>query len=385
MIKDIARHLGRVLTERADPLTVRRFSRFAAAAPAAIPAAELAAIRRISMIGEATLATLRAIAALTRGAALEIGPYLGGSTIALAGGLPPGIDLATIEVGGSYRGHATLPTDDILGTLGRNLHAHGVAGRVTPIIGRAHDPALRAAVADWLDGRRIGLFFMDADTFPERNFLYFARYFDERAIVAIDDYHVEDGSAKAGIVRAFVDRMVAAGALRPAGVVHCTWFGRINGKAGLARLDAMRRQPHFVREQGFCWVADPALDVAGDYLLLPDGTAAAGPMALDAAARADLERAAGLPEAGTVRAIAASRLTIFEDGVALSQPHALHDEIRQLGAGRYSHWTFRGGVDRNGAAYREVLFSTSDNSNPNDNGRCYTARIGDIDVPLGEV
>jgi predicted O-methyltransferase YrrM len=382
MIKDVAGRLGRAL---ADPLTPARFARFVARAPAVLPVVELAAIRRISMIGEATLATLRATAALTRGAVLEIGPYMGGSTVALAGGLPRGVPLATIDVGGSYLGHATLPTDDILGALARNLQAHGVADRVTPIVGRAHDPALRAAVANWLDGRRIGLFFMDADTFPERNFLHFARYFDAHCIVVIDDYHVEDGSAKAGIVQAFVDRMVASGAVRPAGVVHCTWFGRVAGAVGLARLNAMRRRPHFVREQGFCWVGDPWLDVAADYLLLPDGSTAAGPVRLDASARAGFESAAVLPASGTARSIPASSLIVLEDGIPLLQAHALHDEIRQLGAGRYSHWTFRGGADRNGAAYREVLFSSSDNSDPNENGRRYTARAGDLEVPLGEV
>ncbi|MEA2754646.1 MAG: hypothetical protein QOJ54_935, partial [Aliidongia sp.] len=114
MIKDGAGRLGRAL---ADPLTPARFARFVARAPAVLPVVELAAIRRISMIGEATLATLRATAALTRGAVLEIGPCMGGSTVALAGGLPRGVPLATIDVGGSYLGHATLPTDDILGAL----------------------------------------------------------------------------------------------------------------------------------------------------------------------------------------------------------------------------------------------------------------------------
>jgi|SRR5580658_76105 predicted O-methyltransferase YrrM len=367
---------------RADPLTPEGFPGFVAAARATMAPEELSRIRRISMIGEAALAVLRATAALASGAVLEIGPYIGGSTIALARGLPPEVPLATIEVGGSYRSHPTLPSGDIIGDLARNLAAHGAAGQVVPIIGRSHDPGLRASVAAWLGGRRIGLFFLDADPFPERNFLHFARYFDANCIVAIDDYHVEDGSAKAGIVQAFVDRMVAAGILRPAGVVHCTWFGRIDGRAGLARLEALRQRPHFSRDQGVGWVADPRLDVAGDYLLLPDGSAAAGPMALDTVARHRLEAAVIRPEPGRSLAIPASPLRVLEDGVPLAQPHALHDEIRRLGCGRYSHWTFRGGADRNGAAYREVLFSSSDNSDPNENGRCYTARAGGIEVPL---
>jgi len=57
-----------------------------------------------------------------------------------------------------------------------------------------------------------------------------------------------------------------------------------------------------------------------------------------------------------------SRLTLFEDGQALLYPHSNHDDIRELGAGRYSHW---------GDA---VFFSSSDNSDPAKNGRRYSVR-----------
>jgi hypothetical protein len=53
---------------------------------------------------------------------------------------------------------------------------------------------------------------------------------------------------------------------------------------------------------------------------------------------------------------------VFEDGVALGPAHALHAEIREQGRGRFSHW-------RNA-----LYFSTSDNSDPNLNGRKYELR-----------
>src|SRR5579859_4345136 len=98
--------LGRIVADlpwpwQADPLRPDRFASFAEAARAAMPPAELAAIRSVSMIDATTLATLRALARCARGAALEIGPYIGGSTIAIAGGLAPNLPFATIEVGGS--------------------------------------------------------------------------------------------------------------------------------------------------------------------------------------------------------------------------------------------------------------------------------------------
>jgi hypothetical protein len=56
----------------------------------------------------------------------------------------------------------------------------------------------------------------------------------------------------------------------------------------------------------------------------------------------------------------ASSLIILEDGKQLGPGHSGHDEIRSIGQGRFSHW---------GA---QIYFSTSDNSDPQANGRMYT-------------
>ncbi|RYG38960.1 MAG: class I SAM-dependent methyltransferase [Burkholderiales bacterium] len=55
-----------------------------------------------------------------------------------------------------------------------------------------------------------------------------------------------------------------------------------------------------------------------------------------------------------------SKVMIFEDGAPLGIAHSMHDVIRNLGKGRFSHWG------------TGVMFSTSDNSDPNKNGRKYT-------------
>jgi len=54
-----------------------------------------------------------------------------------------------------------------------------------------------------------------------------------------------------------------------------------------------------------------------------------------------------------------SSLLLSEDDQLLQPAHAMHDEIRNFGEGRYSHW---GGY---------LYFSTSDGSDPNTNGREY--------------
>jgi 2-polyprenyl-3-methyl-5-hydroxy-6-metoxy-1,4-benzoquinol methylase len=54
-----------------------------------------------------------------------------------------------------------------------------------------------------------------------------------------------------------------------------------------------------------------------------------------------------------------SPVYIFENGRQLPHPHALHADIAKVGLGRFSHWG------------QDLLLSTSDNTNPNSNGRTY--------------
>lgn len=54
-----------------------------------------------------------------------------------------------------------------------------------------------------------------------------------------------------------------------------------------------------------------------------------------------------------------SRLMMYEDGQPLGLAHSLHEYIGKFGQGRFSHWG------------DSMIFSASDNSNPNTNGRTY--------------
>jgi hypothetical protein len=67
-----------------------------------------------------------------------------------------------------------------------------------------------------------------------------------------------------------------------------------------------------------------------------------------------------------------STLQLYEDGKELGPVHSLHDDIRNIGGGRYSHW---GNALGNGY----IIFSTSDNTDPRSNGRTYSIRF--IAVP----
>lgn len=59
----------------------------------------------------------------------------------------------------------------------------------------------------------------------------------------------------------------------------------------------------------------------------------------------------------------ASVLRLFENGEEIGPGHSLHDTIRSLGGGRYSHWE------------GTLFFSASDGSDPARNGRFYQALI----------
>ncbi len=65
----------------------------------------------------------------------------------------------------------------------------------------------------------------------------------------------------------------------------------------------------------------------------------------------------GLPAEWTSDAEGLSPLLVVEDGQRLGPGHMPHDEVREIGAGRYSH------------TGRTLWFSTSDGSDPRRNGR----------------
>lgn len=60
-----------------------------------------------------------------------------------------------------------------------------------------------------------------------------------------------------------------------------------------------------------------------------------------------------------------SPAVLLEDGIPLGPAHAVHSEIRSHGCGRFSHWL------------RDIFFSSSDGTDPNENGRSYEVEIGD--------
>ncbi len=192
---------------------------------------ELQSLRSISMLHFETLYLLRSLAMRTTDAVVEVGPYIGGSTIALGRGLQMGGGgpLISIEMGGSYPNHA-VPTNDIIADLKRNVEAHGLTGLAHIMEGFSTDPAIDAAVDRILAGKPIGLLFLDADGDVARDFELYRSRLSRGSILIFDDFISEHAPEKQTTIKIWVDQAVASGLVENLGVYRWgTWVGRYWG------------------------------------------------------------------------------------------------------------------------------------------------------------
>jgi hypothetical protein len=157
-----------------------------------------------------------------------------------------------------------------------------------------------------------------------------------RPFVAVDDYRSEIAIDKAAAVSQFVDIAVSKGILREFGVFGWgTWFGQLCGDHARRELMDLRAPLGCVHEQGHCWQA-----YSGYESLSDDRTGNSSP------------------------------LVLLESGRELGPAHTQHADIRERGEGRFSHW------------HGYLWFASSDNSNPQINGRRYAIRLGNREIDL---
>jgi hypothetical protein len=278
---------------------------------------DLSEIRTFSMLDRAVLARLQKLAAEGSGGVLEVGAYIGGSTAALASGHRGSRKHAVMELGGQYLEHDTLPSGDIIGDWTRNVGGLGLLDHVRLFQGFSTDMRIFLPAMGYLGD--IGLFFFDADGRVADQFAVLAPYLRPDCAVVLDDYMVEPQyhQVKADLVRPWVRQMVDAGVLIETDVIDGTWFGRL----GRWTPDVFRFHR---RESGHAFISPVA----------------------------------ELPDETTVR--------VFEDGRELGPAQVTHDQVRETGMGASSHWLFGDGP--------RMFWSTSDNSDPNTNGRRYEFR-----------
>jgi predicted O-methyltransferase YrrM len=182
--------------------------------------------RAASMLHMDVLLLIYHFARFGVGNILEIGPYLGGSTIAAAfGARDSGMakKIVSIEAGGKLK-HFRLSTRNIIKDLKKNLARFNVADDVTLLMGRSFEERIIAEVRHALGRGEVGLFIFDADNNVRRDLDCYGDLLANDCWLLIDDYF---GPAKATPIRAQVDALVSQGRLLPFGYYGWgTWVGR---------------------------------------------------------------------------------------------------------------------------------------------------------------
>src|SRR5437588_6305887 len=182
--------------------------------------------RAASMLHMDVLLLIYHFARLGQGNILEIGPYIGGSTIAAAfGARESGIrkKIVSIEAGGKMK-HFRLSSRNIIKDLKKNLVRFGVAEEVTLITGRSYDDATIYLVRQLLSSGDVGLFVFDADNNVRRDLDCYGDLLNDGCWLVIDDYF---GPAKAAPLRTQVDALVAEGRFVSFGYYGWgTWVGQ---------------------------------------------------------------------------------------------------------------------------------------------------------------
>src|SRR5437667_4719605 len=161
---------------------------------------------------------------------LEIGPYVGGSTIVAAFGARESggrKKIVAIEAGGQLK-HFRIPSRNIIKDLKKNLARFGVLEDVTLINGRSFDEATIFEVRHRLSSGEVSLFIFDADNNVRRDLDCYGDLLNDGCWLVIDDYF---GPAKAAPLRAQVDVLLSEGRLLPFGYYGWgTWVGQWHRK-----------------------------------------------------------------------------------------------------------------------------------------------------------
>ena len=182
----------------------------------------------VSLLHADVLSLMYHLAAHTAGPVLELGPYVGGSTIAIGWGLKQRRGrVVTVELGGRYE-HPTAGTDDIVRDLRRNLRKHDVADRVELIVGNSRDESVVARVRQAIGAEKVGLLCMDTDGNIEADYAIYGDLLAPHAYLIIDDFFAPGAPHKVKPTRDGVAALERQGRIECFGVYGWgTWVGRL--------------------------------------------------------------------------------------------------------------------------------------------------------------
>ena len=180
-----------------------------------------------SMLSEDVLVLIYHMAKICDGGILEIGSFLGASTVAAGLGVrASGREkrFISIEPGGALKDHK-LATRNIFKDLTKHVARAGLANAATLLNGSSFDQDIIANVKTSLAPGEVGLFIFDADANVRRDIDCYRDRFADGCWMVIDDYI--SATNKAGPTRAQVDELTAQGQLQPLGFYGWgTWVGR---------------------------------------------------------------------------------------------------------------------------------------------------------------
>jgi|688.fasta_scaffold348239_1 predicted O-methyltransferase YrrM len=190
-------------------------------------------LNAISMLNEESLRVLYYLGSKSK-TILEFGPYIGGSTIAIAKGNKFSIFkkflFNTIELGGANVEHAHLPSHNILEDLNTNLSKFQVAGKVNIIQGLSANWNSVQMCESLLNGRKFDMVLMDSDGFIEENIAAYKKFFKKEVYLILDDFERvenEDPFSKANNVNKWVQTNLKNGRLTEHAILKwSTWFGK---------------------------------------------------------------------------------------------------------------------------------------------------------------
>lgn len=193
----------------------------------------IVAAKARSMMGLPTLAMLRIFALAAKGHILEIGAYIGGSSLALAWGALANqrSKLVVIDRVGSYSSHPHLPSDDIEADWHQTMQEFGIDEIAQLIAGNSCDPACCARAKAALNGEKFDCVSIDANGFVWEHLAHISTSLTDTFYLIIDDYvgpsEAGDAKHKAHRTIASVHDALECGAIEEFGVLPWgTWFGR---------------------------------------------------------------------------------------------------------------------------------------------------------------
>ncbi|MFO7558535.1 MAG: hypothetical protein R6X10_06860 [Desulfobacterales bacterium] len=197
---------------------------------------EILAIKnRLSMLHADVLMLLYHFSRYCDEGIIEIGPHVGGSTIALAKGLSAesrGKPFITIEIGGRFDHHLpAFSTNDIISDLKTNLKEYHVRHLVDIVEGDSRESQVIDIVFKKMNKRKADLFVIDSDGMVLGDISAYTDIMTDDCFFFIDDYLSPGNIEKGNITKSHVDFLVENHFMECLGIYGWgTWIGKRTGR-----------------------------------------------------------------------------------------------------------------------------------------------------------